>query len=350
MKLLYFTKYSRKGASSRLRSFQYFDSLKEAGIQVEVQPLFDDLYLSQLYAGKQNRSHVISRYLKRFFFLFKVYKYDVVVIEKELFPYFPSFFEYLLKMIGKKFIVDYDDAIFHNYDSHPNMWIRKLLGNKIDKVMHYSNLVIAGNEYLAKRALKAGSKNVEIIPTVIDVTRYSRAVSNVNNPFVIGWIGTKSTFKYLAQLKPVLKNISLKHDIMLHVIGSEDSLGLPEIEKNIKWTESTEVDSIKQFSVGVMPLQDSQWELGKCSYKLIQYMGCGIPVIASPVGMNNQVVTEGINGFLAATNEEWYNAIEQLILNKDLRARLGANGFEKVQEFYNLDLTSRHWIACIKSV
>jgi len=131
MKVLYLTKYSRLGASSRLRSFQYFPFLKENGIDVAFSPLFNDEYLKDLYSGKQSVKTIFSSYLKRFFILFTVFKYDKIVIEKELFPYLPALFERILAFAKVKYIVDYDDAIFHNYDLSPNKLIRFFLRNKI---------------------------------------------------------------------------------------------------------------------------------------------------------------------------------------------------------------------------
>lgn len=335
MRVLYFTKYSRNGASSRLRSFQYFPLLEENNIHVTVKPLFGDAYLKDLYNGKKDKIKIVLAYLKRFFQLSTVYRYDKVVIEKELFPYFFSWFERILSFFGVKYIVDYDDAIFHNYDLSGNKWIKKFLSNKIDKVMKYSDTVIAGNSYLATRAKKAGAKRIEIIPTVIDMNRYHSKNTNQNKEVVIGWIGSPSTFKYLLPIKDVFEKLAQKYPIKIHIVGSKDTLGIKNKEENISWTENTEVESILNFDIGIMPLSETPWELGKCSYKLIQYMGCGIPVVASPVGMNKEVVTAE-NGFLANSNQEWYSSLEKLILSHQLRKELGDNGRKMILENYSL--------------
>jgi hypothetical protein len=172
MKILYFTKYTRKGASSRLRSYQYFPYLEARGFKITVSPFFDDQYLENLYAHQSTIKQIIKAYIRRFLALRKVFKYDWIFIEKELFPYFPAWFETLFSLLKIKYIVDYDDAIFHNYDLNPNPIIRFLLKRKIDKVMKYSNMVIVGNEYLANKAREAKASKIQIIPTVIDLTRY----------------------------------------------------------------------------------------------------------------------------------------------------------------------------------
>jgi len=344
MKILYFTKYTRKGASSRLRSFQYFPYLESQGNQVTVKPLFGDAYLEKLYLGKKDLVGSLKGYLRRFFVLFTVFRYDKVVIEKELFPYFPAIFERILAFLGIKYVVDYDDAIFHNYDMHPNSVIRFLLQHKIDVVMRNSGTVIAGNSYLAERAQKSGAKNIVIIPTVIDTRRYEVKEFTHSKPFVIGWIGSPSTFKYLKPLQPVFEKLAHHHAIALHIVGATESLGLPSIEKHIPWSEETEVASILPFDVGIMPLNDTPWEKGKCSYKLIQYMGCGIPVIASPVGMNVEVVKQDVNGFLASNEAEWLAAFEHYLGNVSQQHLHGKNNSIFVEHHFSLkSAQEKYW-------
>lgn len=346
MKILYFTKYTRKGASSRLRAFQYFPFLESQGIQVTVKPLFGDDYLEKLYKGEKNFASGLKAYLKRFFALITVFKFDRIVIEAELFPYLPAVFERLLKLFGIKYIVDYDDAIFHNYDSHPNAVIRFLLKNKIDVVMKKSETVIAGNSYLASKAEKAGAKKIVIIPTVIDTSRYKMKEFSNSKPFVIGWIGSPSTFKYLLSLRSVFKKLAAKYDIVIHIVGAGNSLGLPLIEKHFSWSEETEVDSILTFDVGIMPLNDTPWEKGKCSYKLIQYMGCGIPVIASPVGMNVQVVGPE-NGFLVSSEEDWLAAFESYLNDTMLQRLHGKNNGIFVENSFSLVSAQHNYLKAI---
>ncbi|UPQ79283.1 glycosyltransferase [Flavobacterium azooxidireducens] len=347
MKILYFTKYTRKGASSRLRSFQYFPFLESQGNQVTVKPLFDDAYLESLYQGKKDSIGSLKGYFKRFFLLFTVFRYDRVVIEKELFPYIPAVFERVLALFGVNYVVDYDDAIFHNYDRHPNPVIRFVLKNKIDVVMQKSGTVIAGNSYLAERAQNAGAKNVVIIPTVIDTNRYQIKEFTDSKPFVIGWIGSPSTFKYLKPLQPVFKKLAQDHAIALHIVGATESLGLPSIEKHIPWSEETEVASILTFDVGIMPLNDTPWEKGKCSYKLIQYMGCGIPVIASPVGMNVEVVKEDVNGFLATNEAEWLNSFLHYLSNAEQQHLHGKNNSIFVEYHFSLKSAQHNYFKAI---
>ncbi|QOW10626.1 glycosyltransferase family 4 protein [Kaistella flava (ex Peng et al. 2021)] len=343
-KILYFTKYSRNAGSSRLRSFQYFPYLEKAGFEVEVSPLFIENYLVQLYAGKSTLVEAVLGYGKRFLKLFTVGNYDTIVIEKELFPYLPSFAEYLLKLFGKKYIVDYDDAIFHNYDQSSNPLLKLFLSKKIDTVMKNAAVVVAGNSYLADRAKKAGAQKIEIIPTVIDLERYPFQVKKESEKFVIGWIGTKSTFeKHLLPQRNWIIKLQEDATIEFHIVGITEDMNLGKNVKYIPWTEETEVEHIRQFDMGIMPLQDSLWEKGKCSYKIIQYFACSIPAIASPVGMNNEVINEGENGFLVNGEKEWLEKIKYLKTNIEERNRMGQKGREEVEGKFSLQATSKKW-------
>ena len=336
MKILYLTKYSRKGASSRLRSYQYFPFLEAEGISVIVKPLFDDAYLEKLYSGKKPVVEILKAYIKRFFVLFTVFGYNKIVIEKEIFPYLPSWTERILAFLGVKYIVDYDDAIFHNYDLNPNKWIRFFLKDKIDLVMRSAQTVIAGNEYLAERAKKAGAKNVIVIPTVIDIERYHQKNEFNQDTTVIGWIGSPSTFKYVKTLFPVFEKLAEQYPIEVQIVGAKEAVPVSFPIRFIEWTENSEVSAIAAFDIGIMPLEDSPWEKGKCSYKLIQYMACGIPVVASPVGMNNEVVSVGQNGFLAKDAADWYNALKEISIGKDKCRTFGSSGRQMVENKYTV--------------
>lgn len=205
--------------------------------------------------------------------------------------------------------------------------------------MRRAAVVIVGNEYLGDRAKQAGAKRVVLLPTVVDATRYA-VVEKVNAQSVtIGWIGQPSTAKYLSQLVPELNGILAKHGARIVAIGpkAEQFQFLPVVVK--PWTEDSEVAEIQQFDIGIMPLSESLWERGKCGYKLIQYMACGKPVVATPIGVNNIIVRHGENGFLANTFTEWCDALDKLCEDAVLRKRMGEEGRKIVEENYSLQVT-----------
>lgn len=348
MKVLYLTKYSRLGASSRLRSFQYFPFLNNHGISVSVSPFFNETYLKELYSGKTSVLTVLSAYVKRFFILFTLFKYDKVVIEKELFPYFPAFFERFLTLMNVSYVVDYDDAIFHNYDLSTNKMIRFFLQNKIGTVMKYAETVLAGNEYLATKATVSGAKNVVLFPTVIDISRYAMVAKEPHGKIIIGWIGSPSTFKYVKPIFPVFEEIAKKYPIEVHIVGAKEDVSVSFPIRFVPWSEETEVDSITRFDVGIMPLENSPWEKGKCAYKLIQYMACGIPVVASPVGMNTKVVHPGENGFLADDQNQWLKSLEEIISDSRKCHTFGVHGRQLIEKEYTVQSSAQKLIEILK--
>jgi len=343
VRLLFLTRYAHMGASSRYRFLQYIPWLEREGMECVVSPLFDDDYLVRRYqTGHAGRVDVLKAFAKRMLVLFKVRSFDVVVVEKELLPYVPALPEWLLNRLGVPYIADYDDALFHQYDQHPNKLFRALMGNKIALVMRRSALVTAGNPYLAEYARRAGAPRVEVLPTVIDLDKYALLPKD-NDParvFTIGWIGSPSTSKYLRDIAPALAEVCAKGRARVVLVGSGE-VDLPGVPVEIvPWSEATEVANIQRFDAGIMPLVDSPWERGKCGFKLIQYMACGLPVVGSPVGVNSEIVEHGVNGFLATDHADWVAALSGLRDDAALRARLGQEGRVKVERQYCLQVTA----------
>ena len=335
MKILFLTKYSNLGASSRYLFYQFYDFFEENGLECVTHPFLTDSYLNNLYSQKSNLLNILKAYIKRFLVIFSVWKYDLVVIEKEIFPYFPAIFEKIFKFFSIKYIVDYDDALFHQYDKHNKKLVRILLGSKIASVMKNASLVLAGNKYLSDYAKHAGAKNVKIIPTVIDINKYSDKKIMDNEKIIIGWIGSPSTTKYVSGLESVFLKLKEKYNIQISLIGASKSPFVKMPVEMIPWSEKTEVEEMKKFDIGIMPLIDNFWEKGKCGFKLIQYMGCALPVVGSPVGVNSEIIDHGVNGYLASSNSEWFDYLEKLIKEKNSRVKLGINGKDKVKLDYS---------------
>lgn len=336
MRILLLSKYDRLGASSRLRSFQYLPLLRGKGWHIDVSPLFSDDYVSALYEKKGRRLFLLRGYLKRFLILFTAWKYDILWIEKELFPYTPAWGEWLLTRLGIRYVVDYDDAVFHGYDNHKKSIVRLALGRKIDKVMRLATVVTAGNTYLASRARTAGASKVVIIPTVVDMNRYRVRENPKGGPVTIGWIGSPGTSAYLLTVAKALRAAVLEHGVQIVAIGADPGHAESILAKPHHWSEASEVDVIQTFDIGIMPVPDEPFERGKCGYKLIQYMACGLPVVASPVGVNTRIVEHGVNGFLASTDAEWGASLSKLINSQALRNRMGLAGCETVNKEYSL--------------
>lgn len=351
IKVLFLTKYDRKGASSRYRFLQYIPHLEGEGFSCSYKPLFSNEYLKELYnSGNRPLLGVIKSYIRRTRDLLRVRNFDILVIEKELFPYAPASFERLLGRTDTPYIVDYDDAVFHNYDRSENPVVRRLLGGKIDTVMREAETVIAGNEYLASKARKAGAPQVEIIPTVIDLSRYPYVPPGSEEPFTVGWIGSPATAQYVEGIAPALRKFCNKYNARVVLVGSGnvELPGVPYEER--KWSEATEIDDITEFDVGIMPLKDTPWERGKCGFKLIQYMACGKPVVASPVGVNTEVVEDEYNGLHAVSHGEWIDSLSRIYEDPNLAKSMGKRGRQRVEEKYCLDVTVPKWLSVLRAV
>ncbi len=337
MDILLLSRYGRLGSSSRVRFYQFLPYLEARGFRFTVAPLLDDAYVENLYTGRpQSRPAIARGYFRRLGRLLGARRYDLIWLEKELFPWMPAWFEAALPRLGAPYAVDYDDAVFHRYELHSSGAARRLLGGKISAVMKRAAAVVAGNAYLADYARSAGAGCVEIIPSVVDLERY--ALSNLSNPEpVVGWIGAPVTAPYLEAVGPALKEVAAAHEGLRTVLVGSGPLKLEGAYAEVRpWTEAGETGEIARFSVGIMPLPDEPFERGKCGYKLIQYMAAGVPVVASPVGVNTEIVEHGANGFLAGTHEEWVRALDALLRDPPLRAKMGVAGRKKVEESYSL--------------
>jgi glycosyltransferase involved in cell wall biosynthesis len=326
MKILFLTKYSYAGASSRYCYHNYFTLLSKQNVSCSVSPFFNDEYIKHINRGKQLSTFKFLSYcFRRIFALRNIFRYDLLVIEYELIPYFPNIFERIIKFLGCKYIVGYDDAIFHNYDLNPNPAVRYLLSNKIKNVIKNADGVVTGSPYLTDYAKQYHDLVVEI-PTSVDNSKYEeRIVYKENEPFVIGWIGSKSTSIYLLNIIPALKSFASRHNCEIRLIGFDQDLtfyfeGLPVTF--IDWNEQTEVEEICKFSVGVMPLSDNQWSRGKCGFKLVQYMACAKPTISTPLPANIKINKNGKN-LHACTNHEWYEAFLHIFQNQTLYREIG---------------------------
>lgn len=342
MHLLALTRYQRLGSSSRVRFYQYFPYLESHGVEIINAPFFDDDYVQQLYAGLPvSLTKIITAYAKRFLTLIRKRNFDLFWIEKELLPWLPASLESIFQTTKTPYAIDYDDAVFHRYEMHSNFLIRTFLARKIDKVMKNSDLVIAGNEYLAERARKAGVARVETLPSVVDVNKYMLKQPEKNDIFKIGWIGSPVTDHYLDLIQKAIMELNQESDIRLILVGAGKGLPFPNIATEmILWSEEIEPAIHQRFDVGIMPLVDGPFERGKCGYKLIQYMAGGVPVIASPVGVNQQIVEHGINGFLANSTEDWLRAFRTLRDNPRKRDEMGKAGRKKAEALYNLEVTA----------
>jgi hypothetical protein len=355
MRILAFVKYGTLSASTRQRFMQYEPYLRAAGMEIEYSPLLDNSYLQGLVDGRApGRLAVVRAYLGRLGKLLGRKDCDLLWVHTEFFPYLPGWAESLAALLHRKpLVLDFDDAIFHNYDAHPRPLVRRALGDKLKPLLRRAAACCCGNSYIHDYVSRYCPKSI-VLPTVVNTDEYRprAAAAPARERPVIGWIGSPSTWRYMHLVLPLLKELDDTHGIKVRVVGAGAQAatdGFPGLEF-IDWKEETEIREVQEMDVGIMPLPDELWARGKSGYKLIQYMACGLPVVASPVGVNSQIVEEGSNGFLARGPDEWKTALSRLIADPQLRARMGAAGRKRAEEEYSVQAHAPRLVELLASL
>ena len=346
--ITFYTKYDRMSASVRERFYNYKSILKKKNYKIEVKPLINDkLFYSRIIKGKPNYIFFTIQILKRIInVIFQ--KKNVVVIQHELLPYLPSFLESYLYYRNIPFIIDIDDAVFHQYDTSKNLIVNFFLKKKFINIFKKSSSVFAGNLYLLKHAKKQGAKKSFIFPTVVNIQSKNFIKKK---QFTVVWIGSPSTTKYINDLKIIIKKLSTNHDVNFRIIGSKNCLIYPNKKINFfEWNLKNENRLIAECHLGIMPLKNSLWENGKCGYKLLQYMKHGLPILASPVGVNKQILEHGKNGYFAKNNSEWVKYILKLKKNYKLSKKLGRNGKNKILKDFSKNVYENEYYKKISEI
>lgn len=284
--------------------------------------------------------YYIIQFVARFLILFKVCFYDVVVIQRELFFYLPPIFEKAIKKINPKIIFDIDDAMFFADQVSYGKFYKYLDLEKAYKIASLSKHVIVGNAYLKKKFLPF-NPNISIIPTPVDIDRLIPLQMTFDNhsAVVLGWCGNRGNLKNVHMIGDMLQALAKKYNFILSIVSSEKFYLDGVNVQNVQWALDTEIESLQSFDIGIMPLADNEYNRGKCGLKALQYMAVGLPVVCSPVGINKDIIEEGVNGFSAVTKDEWIKKLAQLIENPDLRKKMGKHGRKLVEMKYSYPVT-----------
>ena len=328
-----FSLYGALAASHRIRLGQYCESLAQAGINMQVQSLLGNDYLQSRLKGRSLPFlSLLGAGIDRIELLLSKNRFDIAIVHCELFPFAPGWLEKIALRIP--FVYDFDDAFYLRYKTGKFAWANPVLGRKFDQFMFGAAAITAGNRQLAAYA-NSFNENVTVLPSVVDTAKYVPKPYLKSSIFTIGWIGSHSTAPYLESLVAPLRTLGRERRLRFVVIGGE----APSIEGievvELQWSEETEVDLINAFDVGVMPLPDDEWARGKCAFKLVQCMACGVPVVASRVGANVDLVTEDC-GFLVSTAEQWVDAITQLWEQPLMRINMGVASRKRAVDYYSL--------------
>ncbi|MBV9528568.1 glycosyltransferase family 4 protein [Sphingomonas sp.] len=351
LRLTAFARYDRLAASTRQRLLQYVPALEQAGVDVDYRPLLGDDYVASIAGGRRYAPTRIGQdYLRRLREIALGPLGDAVWVYAELFPHLPAAFERMLIARRRPIVVDFDDAFFHAYDYHRSPLVRAMLGGKLEPLLRAASACTCGNAYLRDYAAQYCANSI-IVPTTVDTDRYVPAAGERVAPPVIGWIGSPSTWQYMHPLLPILEEMVLARRARVLIVGagagghSRDTSALEFVD----WSEASEVAEIQRMDIGIMPLPDDPWARGKSGYKLIQYMACGLPVVASPVGVNREIVQDGVSGLLASSHSEWRDALDRLLADSGTRARMGAEGRRRAVADYSLQAHAPRVVEVIRS-
>jgi glycosyltransferase involved in cell wall biosynthesis len=336
----------------RFRFEHYLPLLEKEGITFKVSPFLSMQGRKTLYR-KGNIVRKVFALVEGFFRrgrdLFTVSRYSYIYIHRWAATAGPPIFEWLIaKVFRKKIIYDFDDAIWVRESAYNKQFIAiKFLG-KIAKICKWAHAVTVGNVYLKEYAVKY-NKNIFLLPTVVNTETGHNKIQEQNtaNP-AVGWTGSFSTLLYLDLLVPALQRLQEKIDFTFYVIADKD----PELPlKNycfIKWNKGTETEDLLKFHIGLMPLTDDEITKGKCGFKAIQYMALGMPALVSAVGVNTQIVDNGINGFICNSESDWEEKIELLLKDKSMRHKMGIEARKKIEINYSVKSTEQLFIGIFK--
>lgn len=332
----------------RFRFEHYLPILAESGIEYKVRPFLSLRGRKQLYtkgniAGKILA--IMAGFWRRVADMFILHRYDYIYIHRWVTTAGPPVFEWLVaKVFRKKIIYDFDDAIWVNESAYNKKYLAVKFLGKVAKICKWSYKVSVGNAYLYEFAANY-NKKVVIIPTVVNTdTGHNKLQNQDTDTPSVGWTGSFSTLIYLDLIVPVLQRLQEKRDFTFFVIADKDPQLPLKNYRFIRWNAFSEVEDLLNFHIGIMPLTDDEITRGKCGFKAIQYMSLGMATVASPVGVNIEIIDNGINGFTCITPGEWEQHIELLLTDKEFREKLGIEARKKIEQEYSVKATTQDFL------
>jgi glycosyltransferase involved in cell wall biosynthesis len=350
MKVLALASYPVEAAATRYRLQQFVGPLSERGISVTIKPFLDSKRFNSLYQRRALAYTALGLLLataRRAGDVYAARNADVVLVQREAMIFGPPVIEWLCTRIaGCPMVLDLDDATYVPYTSPTYGKFGKALKwfNKTDDLIRWASVVTCGNRAIAEYA-ESKNATARVIPTVVDTDIFvprPRMPPLTNDPLVLGWIGTHSTFPYLRAVFPILQDLAKTHPFKLKIVGAgTTTVSIPGVEvENLEWRLEREVEDFQSFDVGLYPIDPSlyaeKWAAGKSGFKAIQYMAVGIPFVASPVGAMAEIGEAGVTHFHATSNDEWFQRLDLLLADAQLRQTMGASGRRHAVEHYSL--------------
>lgn len=340
LRVLALASYPEQAAATRFRLSQFGRHLLEHGITLDVRPFLDAGGFARLYSGR--RAAVARALLKataaRLADIRRLPSADVVLVQREAALFGPPLFE-MLAQRKKPLVLDLDDATWVGYDSPTYGRVARAVKwpGKANSLIDRASVVACGNTFIASYVASRRVPAV-LLPTVVD-TAVFRPSDDRNEPPVIGWIGTHSTFRYLEAVLPALRAVATRRRFRLLVVGAGDVIvDVPGADVEVRpWRLDREVDDFRSIDIGLYPLVDDGWAAGKSGFKAVQYLSVGVPFVATPLGATTEIGEAGTTHLLANGIDEWEAAVERLVLDADARRHMGAVGRKVAESQYTLE-------------
>tara|TARA_R110002073_G_scaffold74100_2_gene181065 strand:+ start:55987 stop:57024 length:1038 start_codon:yes stop_codon:yes gene_type:complete len=329
--------------ASRFRVAQFLPHFEQAGIRATVRYGYGARF-NQLSRTALSTPYRLATRLKRAASVLDAGKYDLVFCQRPALPQ-SSLPEAFLRKLNPRIVFDFDDAIWLG----PNGVSAPRRRRAFDEITQLASHLIAGNNFLKNEANQPDKTSV--IPTVIDADRYCPSAPD-RKRLVLGWMGTSGNFPFLAKLVPSLKRVLQKHpEAIVRLVSNAPFPALadhPQVEQ-VAWTAESELEELRSFSIGLMPLVSSELTRGKCAFKMITYMAVGTPVLVSDVGANREVFGTGGAGYLLPSFD-WDRELSELIENQATRDSMGEVGRAQVLEAYSVQSVLPRYLEIFENV
>ena len=340
--------------SQRFRYEQYLPFFEEKDWIIKYHAFHSQSSWNRLYMPGKFALKILDVFVnmfRRWLLLFRLIGAKHIFMHREMAHIGPPVFEWILvKVLRRKYHYDFDDAIWIPNYSAANAKFQVLKCYwKVPKLIKWANSVSAGNDYLVNYALQF-NKNVTRIPTTIDTkNQHNVSVDHEKTPVVIGWTGTHSTMHYLDRLIPILRKLENEFEFEFRIISNKKPTYELRSLRYMDWKLETEIEDLSKIQIGLMPLVYDMWSEGKCGFKALQYMALGMACVVSPVGVNTTIVEHRKNGFVSDTEEEWENALRELLTHPELRKELGEQAKISIEEKWSVEAWKEQYALLIEN-
>jgi len=338
MKTLFLSSNTDVEASVRYRVYPFLDEYRRQGHEALISHFFEP--------RSKGLVRILRGFARRAADVLRSRSVDRIFVHREAFPLAINDYIRLLPR-DKELIFDFDDSVFlEELDGYNKPgwrdWIRRPRSTRL--LVQRAALTFAGNDFLAEYASRF-SANVIVMPTVVDTGQFIPARRQKSGLPIVGWVGSPSTAHYLEPIMAALDEVGQVTPFELHIIGAERDFHLKHARvQNLAWQRHREVEHFQSLDVGLYPLTDDLWAHGKCGFKAIQYMACGVPCVVSPVGVVRSIVRDAVDGLWASSPGEWKDQLIALLRDPVSSIAMGHQGRQRAVEHYSIEAVLSTWM------